>query len=243
MDNILEVKNYSKEFNLHILNNKKIKALKHVTFSLKKGEIIGLVGKSGSGKSTLMKSIYRTYLASSGEIWYKSNLFGDMEMVGAGDHQVIALRKKEITFCSQFLSVIPRITAVDVVANNLISRGVPQAEARKRAATCLEALGLPKELWDAYPSTFSGGEQQRVNVAQAIIANPRLLLIDEPTASLDPRTKDIVINMILALKEKNTSVLCISHDSYTLNKMCDRLIELKDGKILGETLVSLTSNN
>ncbi|WP_373492695.1 phosphonate C-P lyase system protein PhnL [Aquiflexum sp.] len=243
MDTILDVKNYSKEFNLHILNNKKIKALEQVSFSLKEGEIIGLVGKSGSGKSTLMKSIYRTYLASSGEIWFKSSLFGSIEMVSAGDHHVIALRKKEITFCSQFLSVIPRITAVDVVANNLISRGVPQAEARKRSAACLEALGLPKELWDAYPSTFSGGEQQRVNVAQAIIAKPRLLLIDEPTASLDPKTKDIVIDMILSLKKNNTSVLCISHDSYTLNKMCDRLIELKDGKILGETLVGITSNN
>ncbi|MGF1636670.1 MAG: phosphonate C-P lyase system protein PhnL [Cyclobacteriaceae bacterium] len=243
MDTILEVKNYSKEFNLHILNNKKIKALEHVSFSLKKGEIIGLVGKSGSGKSTLMKSIYRTYLASGGEIWYKSKLFGDVEMVGVGDHEVISLRKKEITFCSQFLSVIPRITAVDVVANNLISRGVLQAEARKRSAECLDALGLPTELWDAYPSTFSGGEQQRVNVAQAIIASPRLLLIDEPTASLDPKTKDIVIDMILSLKKNNTSVLCISHDSYTLNKMCDRLIELKDGKILGETLVGITSNN
>ena len=102
----------------------------------------------------------------------------------------------------------------------------------------MDLLGLPKELWDAFPSTFSGGEQQRINVARAIIAEPRFLVIDEPTSSLDPKTKDIVIDMVLKLKEKGTSVLCISHDQYTLDRMCDRLISLKHGKVIEESIVA-----
>lgn len=234
MTKILQIKNYEKQFLLYILNNKKIDALKNVSFTINEGEVIGLIGKSGSGKSTLMKSVYRTYLATAGELLYNSEKFGWIDLLKASDHQVIALRKKEITYCSQFLSVIPRVSAVNVVADSLVARGVPLNEAREKSMMYLERLGLPQELWDAYPSTFSGGEQQRINVARAIIAKPRLLLIDEPTASLDQRTKDVVIEMILELKRFGTSVLCISHDAYTLDKMCDRLLELKKGRLVVE---------
>lgn len=236
MTPILEINDYVKQFHLFILNNKKIHALENVSFSMQQGEVIGLIGKSGSGKSTLMKSVYRTYLASSGEMWYNSEAFGPIDLVKAADHQIILLRKKEITYCAQFLSTIPRVTAIDVVAQSLLSKGIKLSDARETAKTYLERLGLPEELWDAYPSTFSGGEQQRINVAQAIIAKPRLLLIDEPTASLDPKTKDVVIDMILELKKSGTSVLCISHDAYTLDKMCDRLLELKAGKMMKEAV-------
>lgn len=232
MTPILDIRQYSKRFDLHILNNKRINALNNVSFSLLPGEIVGLVGKSGSGKSTLMKSIYRTYLSTSGEIRYHSLRYGVIDLVQANDHQVIALRREEITYCSQFLSVIPRVSAVDVVADSLVRRGTGRDEARALTRTYLHRLGLPEELWDAYPSTFSGGEQQRINVARSIIARPRLLLIDEPTASLDQKTKDVVIDMITDLKAGGTSVLCISHDAYTLEKMTDRTIELKEGRIV-----------
>src|SRR5687767_10211037 len=112
--NILEIKNLNKVFNLHILNNKRIEALKNINMTLREGEIVGLTGKSGSGKSSLMKCIYRTYLASGGSILYRSNA-GVTDLVTASDHEIIALRKSEITYCSQFLSVIPRVPAVDVV--------------------------------------------------------------------------------------------------------------------------------
>jgi alpha-D-ribose 1-methylphosphonate 5-triphosphate synthase subunit PhnL len=233
---ILNVCNYSKQFNLHILNNKRINALTDVSFSVAPGEIVGLVGKSGSGKSTLMKSVYRTYLSTSGEIWYDSLRYGLIDMARADDHRIIALRRDEITYCSQFLSVIPRVSAIDVVAASLFRRGIDHEAARQTTRTYLQRLGLPEELWDAYPSTFSGGEQQRINVARAIIAKPRLLLIDEPTASLDQKTKDVVIDMITDLKAGGTSVLCISHDSYTLERMTDRIIELKDGNIVANSL-------
>ncbi|AYL94469.1 phosphonate C-P lyase system protein PhnL [Mucilaginibacter celer] len=228
--NILEVNDLSKVFNLHILNNKKIEALADINFTMKEGEIIGLTGKSGSGKSSLMKCIYRTYLASSGEIIYKSN-DGSLDLVKADDHRVIELRKTEINYCSQFLSVIPRVTAVDVVCENLFRVEKNKEVARSKAKEMLEELALPGELFDAFPVTFSGGEQQRINVARAIIASPRFLLIDEPTASLDARTKDVVIDMILGLKQNGTSVLCISHDEYTLERLCDRRIDLQFGRI------------
>jgi alpha-D-ribose 1-methylphosphonate 5-triphosphate synthase subunit PhnL len=231
--NILEVNNLSKVFELHILNDKKLEALKNINFTMKEGEIIGLTGKSGSGKSSLMKCIYRTYLATSGEIIYRSAA-GVMDLVKADDHRVIELRKNEITYCSQFLSVIPRVPAVDVVCETLFRIGKDKDESRRQAKDMLENLGLPVDLWDAFPVTFSGGEQQRINVARAIIAKPRFLLIDEPTASLDARTKDVVIDLILELKKNGTSVLCISHDEYTLEKLSDRRIDLKFGEIVSE---------
>lgn len=234
MTPILEVRHYTKRFDLHILNNKRINALTDVSFRVEPGEVVGLVGKSGSGKSTLMKSVYRTYLSTTGSIVYDSLRYGPIDLVAATDHQIIALRKDEITYCSQFLSVIPRVSAVDVVAENLFRRGMDRHEARAQTRDYLQRLGLPAALWDAYPSTFSGGEQQRINVARSIIARPRLLLIDEPTASLDQKTKDVVIDMILELKNLGTSVLCISHDPYTLDRMTDRQIELRNGQIVSD---------
>ena len=228
--NILEVNDLGKNFNLHILNGKRIEALKNINFTMKEGEIIGLTGKSGSGKSSLMKCIYRSYLASHGEIIYNS-VAGKIDLVAATDHQIIQLRKNEITYCSQFLSVIPRVTAVDVVCENLFRSQKDKSEAREMAKEMLEKLGLPTSLWDAFPVTFSGGEQQRINVARAIIARPRFLLIDEPTASLDQKTKDVVVDLILDLKQNGTSVLCISHDEYTLERLVDRRLALYQGEI------------
>jgi alpha-D-ribose 1-methylphosphonate 5-triphosphate synthase subunit PhnL len=234
---ILEVNNLVKTFLLFILNNKKIDALKNINFSMQQGEIIGLTGQSGSGKSSLMKCIYRTYLATSGEIQYTSRS-GRLNMVSASDHQIIELRKTEITYCSQFLSVIPRVPAVDVVSERLFRTQMDKELARRKAREMLEKLALPSELWDAFPVTFSGGEQQRINVARAIISKPRLLLIDEPTASLDKGTKDVVIDLIRDLKNGGTSVLCISHDNYTLDRLIDRRLHLHQGEIEESAIVA-----
>jgi alpha-D-ribose 1-methylphosphonate 5-triphosphate synthase subunit PhnL len=228
--NIVEVNQLSKTFELHILHDKMIPALHDIEFDIAEGEIIGLTGKSGSGKSSLMKCLYRTYLATGGEILYYSR-GGVINLVKASDHEIIALRRSEIRYCSQFLSVIPRVSAIDVVAEPLARTEKNRDLARSKAKDLLEALGLPTALWDAFPVTFSGGEQQRINVARAIIARPRLLLIDEPTASLDQRTKDVVIGLIRDLKQEGTSVLCISHDEYTLERLADRRLHLQSGQI------------
>lgn len=229
--NIVEVHQLSKIFELHILHDKRIAALQNIDLSIREGEIIGLTGKSGSGKSSLMKCLYRTYLATSGEIRYRTSTGAVVDMARADEHTVIALRRSEIRYCSQFLSVIPRVPAIDVVAESLLRAGKHREDARMQARDHLEALGLPPALWDAYPVTFSGGEQQRVNVARAIISRPRLLLIDEPTASLDAPTKDIVIGLIRDLKKAGSSVLCISHDEYTLDRLADRRLHLQAGCI------------
>ena len=230
-DYTLKVVDLSKSFVLHILNGKVIEALKDINFTVRRGEIVGLAGKSGAGKSTLIKCIYRTYLSTTGRILYNSRHQREIDLATASDNDIIKLRKTEITYCSQFLRVIPRVPAVDVVADSLVYQGVSWEKAREKARSYLSRLGLPEELWDAYPSTFSGGEQQRINVARSIIAEPHFLLIDEPTASLDQKTKEVVIDLILALKQKGTSILCISHDQFTMEEMTDRILTLEAGQI------------
>jgi alpha-D-ribose 1-methylphosphonate 5-triphosphate synthase subunit PhnL len=228
---ILEVENLHKDFTMHILNDKQIRALDSVSFEMEEGEILGLVGKSGAGKSTLMKCIYRTYLPSSGKIFLHTQANGAVDLADADEHVVLNVRKTEMTYCSQFLQAIPRVPAVEVVCEGLLRKGCPREEAFRIARDCFERLGLPKELWDAYPATFSGGEQQRINICRAIIAKPRLLLVDEPTASLDLKTKNAVIDMILDLKEQGTSIILITHDEHSLNRMADRYLHLENGMV------------
>ncbi len=231
MNAFLEVTGLRKEFLMHILNDKQIDALEDINFSMEEGEIIGLTGKSGSGKSSLMKCIYGTYLIGEGSVMYDSKTFGPIDLAASSEHEMLQIRRNEMTYCSQFLQVIPRVPALEVVAEQLILEGTDRSSAIDQARSFLDRLGLPEELWDAYPSTFSGGEQQRINVAQAIISSPRFLLIDEPTASLDLKTKNVVIQMILDMKTKGTSVLCITHDEHTLNNLADRELHLKNGRI------------
>ncbi len=231
MGKLLEVVNLQKRFDIHILNEKQIAALDEVSFRMEEGEIVGLTGKTGSGKSTLMKCIYRTYLATSGQILFTTAKGVVVDLASASEPEVLAIRKTEMTYCSQFLQVIPRVPALDVVASALISRGTPQEEAKEVASNTFEYLSLPRDLWDAYPATFSGGEQQRVNIARALIARPRLLLVDEPTASLDMKTKDAVIDMLLDAKSGGTSIILITHDQHTLTRMADRTLHVEEGRL------------
>jgi alpha-D-ribose 1-methylphosphonate 5-triphosphate synthase subunit PhnL len=231
MGKLLEVVDLQKRFELHILNEKAIEALHAVSFTMNEGEIVALTGRSGAGKSTLMKCIYRTYLASGGQILYTDGYGEVLDIAAASEHEILRVRKNEMTYCSQFLQVIPRVPALDVVASGLVARGNSLDDARRATSECFERLSLPADLWDAYPSTFSGGEQQRVNIARAMISRPRLLLVDEPTASLDLRTKGAVIEMLLDLKKAGTSLILISHDEHTLNSMADRFFRVEDGRL------------
>jgi alpha-D-ribose 1-methylphosphonate 5-triphosphate synthase subunit PhnL len=233
MGSLLKIVDLEKRFELHILNKKTIAALHQVSLDVDEGEILALTGKSGSGKSTIMKCVYRTYLASGGEILYRTGQGEIVDLATASEHAILRVRKTEMTYCSQFLQVIPRVPAIDVVASALVARGRSLDESRRAASDCLERLSLPKELWDGYPATFSGGEQQRVNIARAMISRPRILLLDEPTASLDLKTKDAVIEMLLELKRDGTSIILISHDEHTLAKMSDRSLHLENGRLKG----------
>lgn len=231
MANLLEIRGLHKTFLMHILHGKKIDALHSVDCTIDEGEILGLTGKSGSGKSTLMKCLYRTYVPSGGSILYRSASQGTIDLATANEHIIIAMRRSEINYCSQFLQVIPRVAAIDLVAEPLLRKGISRPVALERARLAFSQLGLPEDLWDAYPATFSGGEQQRVNIARAVISSPRFLLLDEPTASLDAKTKDAVIDMILALREEGASMVLISHDAHTMARLSSRRLHLVEGKI------------
>lgn len=203
--------------------------LRNVSFDIEPGQFLGIAGPSGIGKSTILKCIYRTYAPTSGSISYQSQLFGTIDLAAASERMITHLRQNEIGYVSQFLRVIPRVSATDIIAERLMSIGEGRAEARLAAQRMLERLNIARELWDGFPATFSGGEQQRVNLARAFIVRPRLMILDEPTASLDRRTTDAVIELLLDMKRQGTTMVGVFHDWEVMEKLSDRILEL-DGK-------------
>jgi len=228
---ILEVAGLHKEFMLFVQGGKRIQALEDISFEMAQGEVVGLTGKSGAGKSTLMKCIYRTYVPTAGSIRLRRSDGSIVDLATAAEHDVLGVRRSEMTYCSQFLLAIPRVPAIEVAAEGLLNRKTARETAFAEVRQCFERLGLPEELWDAYPSTFSGGEQQRINICRAILTRPRFLLVDEPTASLDMTTKDAVIEMLLEIRESGTSILLITHDEHTLRRLSDRCLHLENGRV------------
>ena len=225
---MIKIENLSKTFNLHILNDKELCAFNKISFELDEGEFLGLSGPSGAGKSSILKCIYRTYLPTGGHIWYDSTAMGKVDLASATEHDVLKLRSQEIGYVSQFLKVIPRVPALDIVAEPLLRAGTPPESARKQAANLLRRLNIPDRLFDAYPSTFSGGEQQRINIARAIIWKPRLLLLDEPTASLDRQSAEIVIEELRAMRDQGTAMIGILHDWELMASIADRVYPLQE---------------
>ncbi|MCD6093372.1 MAG: ATP-binding cassette domain-containing protein [Candidatus Omnitrophica bacterium] len=230
-DIILKVRNLSKKFNLHLLGGKVITAFQNASFVLKRGEFLGISGKSGSGKSSLIKCIYRTYLSTEGEIVYYPKNGMPIDLARCLDEEIIDLRHRKIGYVSQFFYAIPRVSCLKIVTQTLIQQGVDEDGAKRRAKNMLLRLLIPERLFDAYPSTFSGGERQRVNIAQALVKKAELLLLDEPTASLDKTSRAIVLDEILKLKKKGISVIGIFHDDEELKRFADRILVLEEGKI------------
>lgn len=226
----IEIRGLSKEFLLHQWG-RRIDGFRDVSFAVGKSESFGISGPSGSGKSSLIRCIYRTYIPNKGEILYELRN-GKVNLATLPEYEVLKLRKKEIGYVSQFLRVVPRISAVDVVAEPLIKTGMPVEEARAAASSLLERLLIPKKLFDSYPSTFSGGELQRVNLARALITKFHLLLLDEPTASLDEGIKEIVIEMLREEKDRGATIICVSHDASFLNALADRVAVMKGGRMV-----------
>ncbi|MCZ2259171.1 phosphonate C-P lyase system protein PhnL [Sporosarcina sp. G11-34] len=226
MSKLLEVKSLSKSFTIHHLN-KNMKAVDDISFSLEEGEFIGIVGKSGSGKSTVLKSIYRTYLPEKGTITYNSEKFGSIDLSQLSERDVLYLRKHEIGYVSQFLNVMPRTTARELVEQAVIEMGKSHEEAKQAAEDALTHFELEPELWDSYPNTFSGGQKLRLNISCAIVKQPRLLLLDEPTASLDDASKLKVREMIERLKAEGTTLIGIFHDLEFMDGLCDKVYDLQ----------------
>lgn len=226
---MIKITGLSKMFRMHILKGKIIEGFKDVSFSVKPGQALGIKGKSGKGKSSVLKCLYRTYIPSSGSIMYDSTGYGSIDLARANEHEVIGIRKSEISFITQFLHIIPRIAALDIVAEPLVGAGVGASEARNKAAALLRELGIPEGLFDAFPSTFSGGEKQRINIARSIIKAPRLLLMDEPTASLDKKSTATVVELLKGLKKKGTTMIGAFHDMWVMDQISDSIYEMDGG--------------
>ncbi len=224
---ILEVCHLKKTFQLHLVDGRLIEPFTDISFQIGKGEFFLISGKSGTGKTSILKCIYRTYLTTSGKIGYDSHLFGQVDIATASEEVVTRLREHELAFCSQFLKVLPRVSAVDVTAEPLARLGVAREEAREEARRWLRRLGIEESRWQASPLTFSGGEQQRLNLARAFIGRPRFLLLDEPTASLDALSKSIVLEMMSEARAAGVTILTVSHDTAAMERLADNMYWLQ----------------
>jgi alpha-D-ribose 1-methylphosphonate 5-triphosphate synthase subunit PhnL len=196
-----------------------------VGFEVNAGECVVLGGPSGAGKSSLLKMVYGNYGVDAGQILLEHG--GEtVDLATADPRTVMAARRDSIGYVSQFLRTVPRVSTLDVVAEPLVIRGVGRDEARARAAELLARLNLPQQLWTLPPATFSGGEQQRVNIARGFITDHPVLLLDEPTASLDATNRAVVVAMIAEKKAAGVALLGIFHDEDVRNEVADRIIDV-----------------
>lgn len=222
---VLKVTNYSKFFFLHA-QKKSVPSSNNVSFSVNEGQLLAIVGPTGSGKSSVLKGIYRTYIPSSGSIIYTDAHGHEIDLIQADEHKILDLRRRDIGYVSQFLHCLPRQTTLDVVGQPLMRLGMKRHESHEKASVLLKALNVPEHLWSIPPATFSGGERQRVNIARGIIHKPRLLLLDEPTASLDPKTTQLVIELIEDLKSEGVSIISIFHQPELTDRLADHVLRL-----------------
>ncbi len=218
---MIAISDLSKTFTLHNQGGAVIPVMQGAALTVSTGECVGLVGASGSGKSTLMRMIWGNYLAASGQI-----LVAGVDVARAEPREIIALRRSTLGYVSQFLRVVPRVPTVDVVAEPLLNLGVPAEQARDRAMALLARLNIPERLWSLSPTTFSGGEQQRVNIARGFIHPWPVMLLDEPTASLDAANREVVLTLIEEAKAGGAAILGIFHDEGARDRVCDRLVDV-----------------
>ncbi|RBL81868.1 phosphonate C-P lyase system protein PhnL [Streptomyces cavourensis] len=223
---MIEVRGLGKMFTLHNQGGIRLPVLDAVDFDAAAGDCLVLAGPSGTGKSTLLRCLYGNYLATEGSIRVRAG--NDwVELVGAPEQRILALRRDVIGYVSQFLRVIPRVSALDVVAEPLRMAGTDAEEARARAGTMLRRLNVPSRLWGLAPATFSGGEQQRVNIARGFIARHPILLLDEPTASLDADNRAVVVELIREARAAGRCLLGIFHDAEVRDAVATQVLALR----------------
>lgn len=225
MTTLLSVRNVSKTFTMHLRDGVVLPVVDGVSFDIEAGECVVLGGPSGVGKSSILKMVYGNYAVDSGAILLARD--GAMvDLATASPRQTLELRRDVIGYVSQFLRTVPRVSALDVVAEPLVARGVSRDEARAKAAVLLARLNLPERLWALPPATFSGGEQQRVNIARGFITDHPVLLLDEPTASLDATNRAVVVGMIAEKKQAGTAMLGIFHDDDVRAEVASRIVDV-----------------
>ena len=207
----ISVRGLDKTFTLHQQGGIQLAVLADTALDVFAGDCLALTGPSGAGKSTLLRCLYGNYQPTHGSIWIR-HLGAPVDLCRTDAREVIEIRRRTIGWVSQFLRVIPRVSSLDIVAEPVIALGVSKDEARTRAADLLTRLHVPERLWSLAPATFSGGEQQRVNVAHGLAASHPILLVDEPTASLDPRNRDVVVELLHEARSRGTAIVGIFHD-------------------------------
>lgn len=221
----LRVSGLTKSFVIHAQGGLALPVLRDVALAVSPGECLALVGPSGAGKSTLLRSLYGNYRPDAGSI--RIHHQGDwVELVRAAPRTVLEVRRRTMGFVSQFLRVIPRVAAIDVVAEPAMRLGMGAEEARRRAQFLLGVLGIPPKLWSLPPATFSGGEQQRVNIARSLSVDYLVLLLDEPTASLDPANRDGVVELIHQRREAGAAIVGIFHDVSVRDQLATRIYDV-----------------
>ena len=218
---MISVENVSKSFVLHNQGAAEIPVMDGASLTVAAGECVALVGASGAGKSTLMRMIYGNYLTASGRI-----MVGDLDVAAAAPREIIQLRRRTLGYVSQFLRVVPRVSTLEVVAEPLLATGTTREVALAQAAALLTRLNIPERLWQLSPTTFSGGEQQRVNIARGFAYPYPALLLDEPTASLDPTNRATVLAMITEAKARGAAIVGIFHDHAARDEICDRQLDV-----------------
>lgn len=225
-DVVLRLTDVSKTFTLHLQGGLRLPVLHDVTLDVHRGECVVLGGPSGAGKSSVLKMVHGGYAVDAGSILLAHD--GEaVDLATAEPRVVLAARRRTMGYVSQFLRAVPRVAAVDVVAAPLVESGTPREAARERARGLLERLAIPERLWQLPPATFSGGEQQRVNVARGFATDQPLLLLDEPTASLDARNRSVVVDLIRERVAAGAGVLAIFHDADVREQVADRIVDVE----------------
>jgi alpha-D-ribose 1-methylphosphonate 5-triphosphate synthase subunit PhnL len=227
---VLELMGVAKSFTLHNQSGVQLHVMVDAMLTVQAGECVVLDGPSGMGKSTLLKMIYANYRASAGSITVTAPNEAPVEVTQASPRELVQLRRKTIGYVSQFLRVIPRVPAIDIVAEPLTDHAgdTPEAleAAREQARQWLRRLRIPERLWHLPPATFSGGEQQRINIARNMIQPKPLLLLDEPTASLDEANTQTVIELIREATARGAAVVGIFHDVHVGHAVASRRVDV-----------------
>jgi alpha-D-ribose 1-methylphosphonate 5-triphosphate synthase subunit PhnL len=225
MPAMIEITNAEKTFTMHLQGGVQLPVVRGVSFEVHAGECVVLAGPSGAGKSSILKMIFGNYRCDGGRIGvrHRDSL---IDLAGAEPRDVLSVRRETIGYVSQFLRAVPRVPTIDVVAEPLIVTGLPRERARERAGNLLQRLNIPERLWTLPPSTFSGGEQQRVNIARGFISDHPILLLDEPTASLDAANREVVVSLINEKKRARVAMVAIVHDDEIRRAIADRVVDV-----------------
>jgi len=225
MTAMIEISSAAKTFTMHLQDGVELPVVSNVSFHVEPGECVVLSGPSGAGKSSILKMIFGNYRCDTGRIGIRHQ--GKViDLASAEPRQVLSVRRATIGYVSQFLRAVPRVATIDVVAEPLVTNGTPRAEARDKAGALLRRLNIPERLWQLPPSTFSGGEQQRVNIAHGFISDLPILLLDEPTASLDAANRAVVVELIAEKKRRGVAMVAIVHDDEIRHLIADRIVDV-----------------